>query len=321
MSGPTVLAAAAVGLGLAFLAVGILSLLRGRTEDLSSILDLPYGERDVDIAAVADTRSALVTDTVDLAGRMVKQLDSKGAIQDRLERAKLPIRAGELVVIVVALSLVGAVFLLAVTDRVLFGVAAPVAAPFLTKVFLNRRIKKRRRAFEEQLPETLGIIASSLTAGHTFLRSIQMMTEEAAPPLSEEFARVVSETRLGDPLVDALERMAARLDIDDLSWTVQAIKIQQQVGGKLADLLHTLADFMREREDIKREIDVLTAEGRISAWVLGALPVFLLFAIQVASPGYMDPLFQGAGIFVLAGTAASVIMGVVVIKRMVEIDV
>ena len=321
MNGPTLFAAAALGLGLAFLGVGILSLLRDRTEDLAAILDLPDSERDVDVAASAETRSSLVTDTVAFAGRMVQQLDTKGSLQDRLERAKLPLRAGELVVVVVAMAVVSAVFLVAITDQVLFGPAALVAAPFVARVFLDRRIGKRRRAFEEQLPETLSVIASSLSAGHTFLRAVQMMCEEAEPPMSEEFARVISETRLGDPLVDSLERMASRLEIDDLSWTVQAIKIQQQVGGRLADLLHTLADFMRDREEIKREIDVLTAEGRISAWVLGGLPLFLLIAIQVSSPGYMEPLFRGGGLFVLAGTAASVLMGVAVINRMVKIDV
>lgn len=321
MNGPTLFAAAALGLGLAFLGVGILSLLRDRTEDLAAILDLPDGEQDVDVAASAETRSSLVTDTVAFAGRMVQQLDTKGSLQDRLERAKLPLRAGELVVVVVAMAVVSAVFLVAITDQVLFGPAALVAAPFVARVFLDRRIGKRRRAFEEQLPETLSVIASSLSAGHTFLRAVQMMCEEAEPPMSEEFARVISETRLGDPLVDSLERMASRLEIDDLSWTVQAIKIQQQVGGRLADLLHTLADFMRDREEIKREIDVLTAEGRISAWVLGGLPLFLLIAIQVSSPGYMEPLFRGGGLFVLAGTAASVLMGVAVINRMVKIDV
>jgi tight adherence protein B len=102
---------------------------------------------------------------------------------------------------------------------------------------------------------------------------------------------------------------------------VQAIRIQQTVGGKLADLLHTLADFIRAREEIRREIDVLTAEGRISAWVLGALPVFLLVAISVMNPGYMDSMFQGWGFAWLAGSAVSVGFGVGVINKMVKVDV
>src|SRR4029077_20305033 len=148
-----------------------------------------------------------------------------------------------------------------------------------------------------------------------------LMCEEAPPPISEEFARVVSETQLGDPVVDALDRMAQRLDVRDVEWVVQAIRIQQTVGGKLADLLHTLADFIRAREEIRREVDVLTAEGRISAWVLGALPVFLLVAISVMNPGYMDTMFQGWGFVWLAGSAVSVAIGVTVINKMVKVEV
>src|SRR5205085_4178195 len=141
---------------------------------------------------------------------------------------------------------------------------------------------------------------SSLAAGHTFLRAIQMMCQEASPPLSEEFGRVVFEVRLGAPLVDALERMADRSGLEDMKWVVQAIRIQQTVGGKLADLLHTLADFIRAREEVRREVLVLTAEGRMSAWVLGGLPLFLLLAIQVIDPSYLQPMYHGWGIAVLA---------------------
>jgi tight adherence protein B len=148
-----------------------------------------------------------------------------------------------------------------------------------------------------------------------------MMCEESPPPLSEEFARVVNETQLGGPLVEALDRMAARLDVRDVAWVVQAIRIQQQVGGKLADLLHTLADFIRAREEVRREVDVLTAEGRTSAWVLGALPVFLFLAISAMNPRYMDPMFRGWGYVWLAGCVVMVTIGTVTINKMVKVDV
>jgi tight adherence protein B len=196
-----------------------------------------------------------------------------------------------------------------------------LAGPLGGVAFLKHKVRSRRNAFAEQLPDALSLIASSLSAGHTFLRAIQMMCEESEPPLSEEFARVVSETRLGDSLVDALDRMAKRLQLRDLDWVVQAIRIQQTVGGKLADLLHTLADFIRAREEVRREVQVLTAEGRISAWVLGGLPLFLLLAIQVIDPGYMKPMYQGWGVAVLAATAASVGAGTAIIFRMVKIEV
>jgi tight adherence protein B len=122
-------------------------------------------------------------------------------------------------------------------------------------------------------------------------------------------------------LVDALDRLAQRTQLRDMAWVVQAIRIQQTVGGKLADLLHTLADFIRAREEVRREVQVLTAEGRMSAWVLGGLPLFLLLAIQVIDPEYLKPMFQGWGIAVLAGTAVSVAMGTAIIRKMVNIEV
>ncbi|MDQ3353894.1 MAG: type II secretion system F family protein [Actinomycetota bacterium] len=321
MSGTEVLAAGVVGLGLALIGVGVLSRFRARTESLADILDLPYGERDVAIEPVSETRSPLVTDTVQLASRMVDQFDARGSLQTRLERAHLPIRAGEFVIVTICAGLVFGLLLAAVTEQWLFGLAGVVAAPFLAKAYVERRINKRRKAFEEQLPEALSVIASSLSAGHTFLRAIQMLCEESPPPLAEEFQRVVAETRLGGSVVDALDRMARRLDIKDLVWVVQAIRIQQQVGGKLADLLHTLADFIRAREDIRREVDVLTAEGRISAWVLTALPVFIMLSIQVTNPAYLQPFYQGWGLLVLGMTAASMLTGFFIIRRMVKIEV
>ncbi len=102
---------------------------------------------------------------------------------------------------------------------------------------------------------------------------------------------------------------------------VQAIRIQQTVGGKLADLLHTLADFIRAREEIRREVLVLTAEGRISAYVLGGLPIFLAVFIQISNPGYLDPMFQGWGPIWLGGALASIATGMAIIFRMIKVDV
>jgi tight adherence protein B len=208
-----------------------------------------------------------------------------------------------------------------VTGAWLFGLIGLAMGPVAATGFVRWRIARRRKAFEAALPDALTLIASSLSAGHTFLRAIQMMCEEAEPPISEEFARLVSETRLGDPVVDALGRMAKRLEIRDLDWVVQAIRIQQTVGGRLADLLHTLADFIRAREEVRRDVAVLTAEGRISAWVLTALAPVMLFAIQTVSPDYMQPMYHGLGLVVLVGTGVFMAIGSVIIFRMCKIEV
>lgn len=310
-----------VGSGLALLVVGLLSRVYFKEEQLADILDLPWGEKDVDLDATVEQHSSLVENTIGVAGRLIDQVDTKGGFLTLLERSRLPIRPGEFALFVLAGGAVLASLVTVVTTSIWFGLASALASPFIGVSYLRRRVATRKRKFEEEFPDTLTLIASSLSAGHTFLRSIQMMCEEAEGPIAEEFGRVVSETRLGDPLVDALERMARRLDVKDVDWVVQAIRIQQTVGGKLADLLHTLADFIRAREEVRREVMVLTAEGRISAWVLAALPIGLGVFIQVSNPGYLDPMFTGWGIVWLGGSLASIAFGTGLIFKMVKVDV
>ncbi|MDQ1375640.1 MAG: pilus assembly protein CpaF [Actinomycetota bacterium] len=317
----TVVLALLFGAGIACLIVGLLLRARERERNLADILDLPFGEHDVAVEAVTEGRNPLAEGAISMAGRMVRQFDSKNSLAQTLERARVPLKAPEYVLVVGCAGVVVGALLGIITNQLVLGIAGLGATVAFGAMYPRIKVTRRRKAFEEQLPEALSLIASSLSAGHTFLRAIQMMTEEAEAPLSEEFARVVYETRLGDPVVDALDRMAIRLEIPDLRWVVQAIRIQQTVGGKLADLLHTLADFIRGREEIRREINVLTAEGRISAWVLGGMPIALLLAIQVLNPGYAAPLFRGWGLMVLGMTGVSIAVGVALILRMVKIEV
>jgi tight adherence protein B len=311
----------AVGIGLALVVAGWLVKVRDRDRKLAEILDLPFGERDVRVEALSETRSPIVSGTVGLAGKMVTQFDTKGSLKASLERARVPMKPGEFVVITACASVALAAVLLGITNAWPFAVFGLAIGPLAANVVVRRRISGRRRAFEAQLPDALSLIASSLSAGHTFLRAIQMMCEESEPPLAEEFARVVNETRLGDSVTDALARMAQRLEIRDLDWVVQAIRIQQTVGGRLADLLHTLADFIRARDEVRREVKVLTAEGRMSAWILTALAPFMLLLVQIISPDYMAPMYRGWGLIVLVLTGLMVTMGAAIIFRMTKIEV
>ena len=321
MSSSQVAAMLFVGTGMSLLAVGLLMRTYRREERLAEILDLPWGEKDVDLDAAVEQHSSLVENTIGVAGRLIDQMDDKGKLLTLLERSRLPVRPGEFAIFVLSGSAVLAALVTAVTTSLVFGGLSALASPFLAVAYLHHRIDSRTRKFEEEFPDALTLIASSLSAGHTFLRSIQMMCEEAEGPIAEEFSRVVYETQLGDPLVDALERMAKRLDLRDVDWVVQAIRIQQTVGGKLADLLHTLADFIRAREEVRREVRVLTAEGRISAYILGALPLFLAVFMQVSNPDYLDPLFKGWGLVWIAGSVASIAIGMTMIFRMIKVDV
>ena len=317
----TLIAALTVGAGLALAVVSFLQRAKERDDDLAAILQLPFGERDVPIEAVTESRAALLERTVTLATEGLEHFNLMARVAGELERARLPLRPGEFVLAAAGGGAGLGVLMFFVTGQPLLGVISAVAGPFLAWNFVKFKVARRRKAFEAQLPDALALIASSLQAGHTALRSMQSMVEESEAPLSEEFERVVAETALGDPLVDALDRMAQRLDVEDLKMVVQAVRIQQTVGGKLADLLFTLAEFMRGREEIRREVKVLTAEGRMSAWVLGGLPVGLFFAVKTMSPGYLDPMLRAPGVFALAGAGVSVAVGIGMIMRMVKIDI
>lgn len=265
--------------------------------------------------------SGLAERAVGLAGQAVAKVDRRRSLGVALERARLPVRPGEYVLVTSCAGLGVAALLLALTHSRPLAMLAPLGAAAFAVFLVRRRIAKRKRAFETQLPNALSLIASSLYAGHTFLRAIQMMCEESNPPMAEEFSRVVAETQLGDTLVNALERMAQRMQVRDMDMVVQAVRIQQTVGGRLADLLHTLSDFIRARFEVRREVQVLTAEGRMSAYVLAGLVPFLLLVIQFMNPGYVEPLYSGWGLMVLVGSGTSVLIGMLVILRMVKIDI
>src|SRR5205085_10228417 len=221
-----VAAALLVGLGLALVLVGLMLRVRDRETALAEILDLPFGERDVPVEAVSESASStFVEETIGLAGRMVSQFDPSGSLALSLERAQIPLRPGEYVIITASGAIVASILLSILTSHWWLGIGGVLVAVAVAYELPKFRSNRRRKAFEAQLPDALTLIASSLSAGHTFLRSVQMMCEEAEPPLADEFARVVQETRLGDPVVDAIDRMADRLDIRDVRWVVQAIRI------------------------------------------------------------------------------------------------
>ncbi len=305
-----VLAALAVGVGLAILVVGLLARARSRQDEILRYLELPFAEEDVDPDELVE-RVGLLAPTTGAVDEMLTRLDLIDRIGAKLQKARMPVRPGEYVLLAASTTLAVGLWIALFTGAWWTGLAALVLVPLGFAAYLDRRLAKRTRAFEEQLPPTLGLIASSLRSGHTLLRSIDMMVEESPPPMSEEFERVLAETRLGLPLLDALDRMAERVELADFEWIVHAIRIQQSTGGKLADLLFTLAEYMRAREEVRREVRVLTAEGRFSAYVLVALPFLIAGWIQLTNPTYFENMFQPLGFAMLGAGAVAMAIGTV----------
>lgn len=312
-----VAAALVVGVGLAFVVVGLMLRARARQDEILEYLELPFGEEDVDPQEVVE-RVGLLTPTASAVNDLLEQADLLDRIAARLEKARLALRPGEFVLLVAAVTLAVGVWAALFSGHWAVGLLAVAAVPFGARTVLDWRIRQRTRAFEEQLPPTLGLIASSLRSGHTLLRSIDMMVEETPSPMRDEFERVLAETRLGLPLLDALDRMAQRVELADFEWIVHAIRIQQSTGGKLADLLFTLADYMRAREEVRREVRVLTAEGRFSGYVLVALPFIVAGWIQFTNPTYFSNMLTPIGYLMLGAGAVSMAIGSFIISRMIK---
>jgi tight adherence protein B len=275
--------------------------------------------RDVSLAAMLDLPGEPVVDTVGLSmlqlGRIVEAL---GLVSDSSPDAAMRARRSKNPAVIGAVALVLAAPAVVITRNAAAGVVVAVAVFVIALSANRRRVTKRRRALEAQFPDALAVVAGALEAGNPLHRSLQILAESGAQPLAGEISLVVAETELGAPLVDAFDRMAGRVGISDVQWFARALRIQQAVGGQLAPLVRTVADVMTARAELEREARVLTAEGRVSAWVLGALPVLLVLACEAVNPDYLAPMFRGRGLVVLAGCAVSVALGIAWVLRMVD---
>ena len=182
----------------------------------------------------------------------------------------------------------------------------------------NRRLKK----FETALPDTLQLMSGSLAAGLSLAQSVDTIVREGQEPVSSEFRRVLVETRLGVSLEDAFDGVADRFQSKDFAWVVMAIRIQRQVGGNLGELLNTVADTMREREYMRRQVAALSAEGRMSAAVLGGLPPAFLGYLLVARPTYVHVLFvDPRGWLMLGAMAFMLTLGILWMNKLAKVEV
>ena len=181
---------------------------------------------------------------------------------------------------------------------------------------------RRARKFEQQLPDVLTLLASSLATGFSLPQAIDAIVRDAAEPSAKEFSRALAETRIGAELEDSLDRLSHRLDSVNLRWTTMAVRIQRQVGGNLAETLRTTATTLRERESLKREVSALSAEGRLSAYILIALPVGLFLFMLKANRDYVSLLWTTPlGWLLSVGGLVALGLGVVWMKSVVKVEV
>jgi tight adherence protein B len=191
--------------------------------------------------------------------------------------------------------------------------------PYLYLVFLKNR---RTNKFLSQLHEALDLIARALKAGHSFNSAMQLAAEEFEDPLGTEFQETIDEINFGVSMADALKTLSARLDCSEIKYFVVAVIIQRETGGNLAELVESLADLLRKRFKFQGRIKVLSAEGRMSAMILILLPFLIAGFLQFTNPTFLVPLFtETIGQFMLGGAGIMMLIGILVMKKMVKIEV
>ncbi len=272
---------------------------------------------------------ATVFGSSELAGRatqLAEALVRRGNLEEtflgRLEAAGSKLRVAEFVLISLACAFALPLLLLVLSRNLLvaaLGVVLGVAGPFL---WLSVKASRHRAKFAEQLPETLQLLAGALQAGHSLLQAVDTVVQEGEDPVASEFQRVLTESRLGMPLEDALQGTAKRMRSLDFEWTVMAINLQRQVGGNLSEVLNTVAATIRERYFLFRQVRTLSAEGRLSAIILSVLPFLMFCAIMILNPTFLAPLYTtsiGLVLLVVAGILMG--LGMLWLKKLTTIKV
>ncbi|MEX2011933.1 MAG: type II secretion system F family protein [Chloroflexota bacterium] len=332
----TIAIAGVAALAILLIAAGIAS--SGGGSGISARLERYAAGRDNKPAAAGKGGLAdLLQQSAAMAqfNKVVEQRDFGANLSREIARADLKLKVSEFLGIWAG-SVVGIPILLVVLSLGLPALRSPIALLvgalvgfMLPRFWLGRRKGGRLRAFDKQLPDTITLIANALRAGSSFLQAIELVVRESRPPVSTEFGRVIREVNLGLPFEQALENMVRRVRSDDLELMATAISIQHTVGGNLAEILDSIAYTIRERIRIKGEIRTLTAQQRLSGYVVGFLPMALAGFIFLAAPKFFDPMFFNppgvlglpAGVIIMGFGLFMMFIGFMLIRKIVDIEV
>lgn len=238
-----------------------------------------------------------------------------------LLRANVPMTVGEFAALLLGLCAAGFV-VGALRGGPLVGAMVAGVFCFIPFFYMKRRQAKRKQAFAAQLPDVLTLLVGSLRAGYGLSQAIELLAREVPDPAATEFQRVVRSMSLGLPLQRALQLMAERVESDDFDLVVTAITVQYEMGGNLSTILENISSTIRERVRVLREVQVLTAQQRMTGNVLAGLPVFLAVALSFISPGYFEPFFEPGWPRILPLFAGGMIaIGFLIIRKIVDIKV
>jgi len=248
--------------------------------------------------------------------------DASRNLDFKLRQAGIPLYGAEFIIIAIVGSLIVALVSYIVTMNIFSAPAIGILVPLILWSWLSILIRRRRNAFTEQLGDCLTTVANALRAGYSFQQAMDVVAKEMEPPISTEFARVMTDIAMGVTLESALDQMNRRVGSPDFDLVVTAVLIQREVGGNLAQILDTISDTINERIRMKREINALTAQGRLSAWVLIALPIFMAaFCWTFNKDQMMVFVTEETGRYAIVFAILMEIFGYIVIQKIVDIEV
>jgi tight adherence protein B len=303
--------------GLAAVATGLL---------LLALVVLPGGPSRVPLSrldpTVAPEASALAGAGAAAGAAVEKVLVKRGLLARgvaALDRAGVTTPLPRFVLNVGLWTVVGAVAAALLVDTWV-GLLMLVVVPLGARLLIGFKVGRRQAAFADQLDDSLQLMASSLRAGHSLLRAVDAVSQDAVSPTAEEFARIVNETRVGRDLGDSLDEVAERMASEDFLWVAQAIAIHREVGGNLAEVLDAVGHTIRERNGIRRQVKALSAEGKLSAIVLGSLPFAIMAFISMTNPSYLAKFTQSfMGYGMLGAAVVLMLFGMFWLKKTVAI--
>lgn len=317
------LALVLVGLACGLAAFAVASLATATDESLNAMLR-PYEEGGMPAAGEHDgqlAQTAFLQKAVELTEEFAERQGILVKVERLLERADLPLRAAEALFFYAAGASMLALLAFTVGGFVgglALALMAALVPPAVVKFIAGRRAKK----FQAQLPDTLNLLSGSLRAGYSLLQGVEAVSNEVGEPMGKELRRVITEARLGREIEDAMDAVAERMGSPDFAWAVMAVRIQREVGGNLSELLLTVADTMIQRERLRRDVAALTAEGKISAIILGLLPIGLGAFMWLSNPEYMSPLGStGLGKVLLGLATFSGLSGFAWMKKIINIEI
>ena len=208
-------------------------------------------------------------------------------------------------------------------QQIVMAIVSGFVGFFAPRIYVSRLTSSRLITFENQLPDTLGLWVNALRSGYSVLQSMEAISRDAPEPTATEFKRVVQEVQLGIDNEDALEHLLNRVESEDLDLVITAVNIQREVGGNLAEILDVISHTIRERIKLKGEIRVLTAQGRITGYLISFLPIILALFLYTINPGYMGNLFENrvCGWPLLGIGLALIGIGFAIVQKIVDIDI